>query len=358
METKLREHRHPASDPNETVELLLCRPGGASIRLLLVDDNFDDRAIAIRELTREYPDITITQVANAEELERLLNSDGEFDLLVTDYELVWSNGIQVIERAKERWPEMPAIMFTGSGNEEIAVEAMKAGVYDYLLKSPKNYVRLSAAVRGALNQCEHARELAAAEARYTTLFDTVPVGLFRSTPQGELLDVNPAFALLLERDRDELIGRNFAEIHPAPRDFQQWRDELEREGSVTWVESRFRTASGKIRWVKIHAKALREAPGGEIIYEGSVEDVTSSKEAEAERERLIHNLKEALARVRSLSGLLPICSSCKKIRDDHGRWNMLETYIESHSHAHFTHGFCPDCARRLYPEVFLDTPRI
>jgi hypothetical protein len=99
-------------------------------------------------------------------------------------------------------------------------------------------------------------------------------------------------------------------------------------------------------------------PGREIIYEGSVEDVTHAKEAEAERERLISNLKEALSNVRSLSGLLPICSSCKKIRDGAGQWNMLETFIENHSHAHFTHSFCPDCARRLYPEVFLDTPRI
>jgi hypothetical protein len=145
-------------------------------------------------------------------------------------------------------------------------------------------------------------------------------------------------------------------LHPKPGDFQVWREQLEREGSVTWAESRFRTASGKIRWVKIHAKALRESPDGDIVYEGSVEDVTSAKDAEAEREKLIAELQEALGRVRTLTGLLPICSSCKKIRDDDGRWNMLESFIENHSHAHFTHGFCPECAQRLYPEVFLDRP--
>ncbi len=362
METKLREHRHGdlrevAAEPREG---LRCGVGGASIRLLLVDDSEDDREIALRELYREFPNLLVTQVCSAEALDDALKTNAlnsEFDLLLTDYQLGWSDGIRVIRRVRQRWPELPAIMLTGSGNEEIAVQAMKAGVYDYVQKTPKHYARLSAAVRGALHKRQHALDLAAAEARYTTLFDTVPVGLFRSTPQGRLLDVNPAFALLLERDREELIGRNFAELHPDPSDFQQWREQLEREGSVTWVESRFRAATGQIRWVKIHAKALREAPGREIVYEGSVEDVTSAKQAESERESLIAELQEALGRVRTLTGLLPICSSCKKIRDDHGRWNMLETFIENHSHAHFTHGFCPECAQRLYPEVFLDRPK-
>jgi hypothetical protein len=77
--------------------------------------------------------------------------------------------------------------------------------------------------------------------------------------------------------------------------------------------------------------------------------------AEFERERLIQELREALVKVRSLTGLLPICSSCKKIRDSGGQWNMLESYIETHSLAHFTHSFCPDCAQRLYPEIFLES---
>lgn len=74
--------------------------------------------------------------------------------------------------------------------------------------------------------------------------------------------------------------------------------------------------------------------------------------AEAERERVILELQRALAEVKALSGLLPICSNCKKIRDDHGYWNQIEGYIASHSDAQFTHGICPDCARLLFPEVF------
>ncbi len=79
-------------------------------------------------------------------------------------------------------------------------------------------------------------------------------------------------------------------------------------------------------------------------------DVSDRKAAEQERERLIHELQEALARVKTLSGLLPVCASCRKIRDSHGQWHHLETYIRMHTEADFTHGICPDCRRTLYPE--------
>jgi len=72
--------------------------------------------------------------------------------------------------------------------------------------------------------------------------------------------------------------------------------------------------------------------------------------AEAERERLIAELQQALASVKTLKGLIPICSSCKKVRDDQGYWTQLETYLAQHSDAAFSHGLCLDCMRRLYPD--------
>jgi hypothetical protein len=67
-------------------------------------------------------------------------------------------------------------------------------------------------------------------------------------------------------------------------------------------------------------------------------------------ERLKRKIAEALANVKVLSGLLPVCASCKKIRDDKGYWSQIETYIRDHSEADFSHGICPECVRRLYPE--------
>lgn len=78
-------------------------------------------------------------------------------------------------------------------------------------------------------------------------------------------------------------------------------------------------------------------------------EMQNRRRAEIEKDSLIVELKDALDKVKTLSGLLPICSSCKKIRDDKGYWNQIENYIRSHSNAIFSHGICPDCARKLYP---------
>ena len=69
-------------------------------------------------------------------------------------------------------------------------------------------------------------------------------------------------------------------------------------------------------------------------------------------EKAISQLQEALAKVKTLNGLLPICSSCKKIRDDRGYWKQLETYLKEHSDASFTHGLCPECLEKLYPDLY------
>lgn len=82
------------------------------------------------------------------------------------------------------------------------------------------------------------------------------------------------------------------------------------------------------------------------------EEVEFRKQAEAEKSQLIDKLQRAISEVKTLSGLLPICSSCKKIRDDKGYWNQLEVYIRDHSEADFTHSICPECIKRLYPELF------
>jgi DNA-binding response OmpR family regulator len=76
------------------------------------------------------------------------------------------------------------------------------------------------------------------------------------------------------------------------------------------------------------------------------------KKIENEKKRLINELKEALAKVKLLSGLIPICASCKKIRDDQGYWTQIEAYLKQHSEADFTHGICPDCMKELYPDLY------
>ncbi|MGH7255610.1 MAG: hypothetical protein ACREI3_07510, partial [Nitrospirales bacterium] len=77
-------------------------------------------------------------------------------------------------------------------------------------------------------------------------------------------------------------------------------------------------------------------------------------QAEAEQQALITQLQEAVGKVKTLTGLLPVCASCKKVRDDKGYWHRIEKYIEEHSHAEVSHALCRDCARKLYPEYYKD----
>ena len=83
-------------------------------------------------------------------------------------------------------------------------------------------------------------------------------------------------------------------------------------------------------------------------------EILERRRTESEKEHAITQLKDALAQVRVLRGLLPICSSCKQIRDEHGNWTQIEAYIDERSEAKFSHGICPDCARRLYPDFRID----
>jgi FixJ family two-component response regulator len=89
---------------------------------------------------------------------------------------------------------------------------------------------------------------------------------------------------------------------------------------------------------------------GPSLLERSIRYAIERKRTQEEREQLISELQTALAKVKQLSGLLPMCASCKKIRDDKGYWNQIEAYISEHSQADFTHGICPECVKKLYPE--------
>lgn len=108
---------------------------------------------------------------------------------------------------------------------------------------------------------------------------------------------------------------------------------------------------GERRWFDIRVDPVRDRWGvlaGRLLV---ARDVTMQKTFEDERERLIDELQEALRKVTQLEGLLPICASCRKVRDDGGYWGHVEEYFESRAPVEFTHAICPDCAARLYPSI-------
>jgi len=112
------------------------------------------------------------------------------------------------------------------------------------------------------------------------------------------------------------------------------------------------TFEGQTHYFDLTVEPLRDSRGTLVGVTCACTDVTPSKQAAAELERLIAELQDALAKVKLLSGLLPICASCKQIRDEQGSWRPLEAYIRAHSEADFSHGFCPKCFQDLYGDYF------
>jgi hypothetical protein len=127
--------------------------------------------------------------------------------------------------------------------------------------------------------------------------------------------------------------------------------------SVINYEHRLIRRDGKVRHVLSRIKIIKDPSGFPLRVYGANQDITERKLIEEEREKLIQDLSEASAQVKTLSGLLPICASCKKIRNTAGSWEQMESYIRDHSEADFTHGICPECARKLYPELEKDEAR-
>ena len=111
------------------------------------------------------------------------------------------------------------------------------------------------------------------------------------------------------------------------------------------------TVEGEQRHYDLTVEPLRNGGGGIVGITGACSDITPMKRLAQERERLIAHLQTALEKVKLLRGLLATCSYCKKIRDNDGVWHALEAYIEDHSEASFTHGICPECVHKLYPEA-------
>lgn len=197
------------------------------------------------------------------------------------------------------------------------------------------------------------QEVRVQEEKFTKAFHSAPYALtLTRLPQGEILEVNAGFRQMTGYRPEEVVGRTTPDlrlwVREADRDTAV--STLAREGRIRGAEYVFRKKSGETLTGLFSAETLRI--NDQPVVLSSISDITGRKQAEAEREKLIEELQATLVQVKQLSGLLPICASCKKIRDDRGYWTQIETYIRNHSEADFSHGICPECEQRLYPEYY------
>ncbi|MCB2228052.1 MAG: PAS domain S-box protein [Desulfarculaceae bacterium] len=199
--------------------------------------------------------------------------------------------------------------------------------------------------------------LAESEARVRALLASTASPIILLSPELRVHQFNQGAEQVFGWRREQVIFRDFLpDLVPQEEQEAVRAALLAAMGGPTQrdMENRFLAQDGRSLTFHWNCAPLNDTSGQALGVIISGQDISERKLAEQERERLIEELTQALDEIKTLSGLLPICAHCKKVRDDTGYWRKLETYIEQHSDAEFSHGLCPDCAHTLYPDVFKD----
>ena len=194
------------------------------------------------------------------------------------------------------------------------------------------------------------------------ILDSIPAWIFYKDKENQFLRVNKEFCDAMEMSREDLEGRSLFDLYPRPQAEAYWEDDKAvmasgepRRNIVEPMDHK----KGRM-WVRTDKIPYRNAQGDIIGIIGFAIDITARKNAEdelraayaeeqrirKEHEQLVEQLRVALARIRTLNSLLPVCAVCKKIRDENGQWHYMETYISSRTDTQFTHGYCPECTEK------------
>lgn len=163
---------------------------------------------------------------------------------------------------------------------------------------------------------------------------------------GHFIRLSPSWERTLGYTRQELMSRPFIEfVHPDDR--KRTLDQnaaVKHGGQALGFENRYLCKDGSYRWLRWNATP---DASWSVIY-SVARDVTEVKRAAEERERLVHELQTALAEVKTLQEILPICSFCRKVRDDENYWDTVENYVSAHTSTLFSHSICPNCLEKHF----------
>lgn len=321
------------------------------IRILFVEDDEDQAALAIEQLRGHGFDPTYERVQTAEDLQSALTRK-VWDAVISDYSMPRFNAVQALNVFKASGIDIPFICLSGSVGEEMAVDMMRAGAHDYIMKTnlPRLGPSMARELQAAQSRREH-RRMQKAAAHLAALVESSDDAIISKTLSGIILSWNKAAETIYGYQSDEVIGQPISILLPPSRadEFSAVMEKIRQgEHLVRFDTIRIRKDGTPIE-VAMTISPIR-GPQGEIIGTSSIaSDISQRRQEESERLKLIEDLTEAVAYARTLRNLLPICASCKKIRDDHGYWQQLEVYFQQHEHIDFSHGICPECSARLYP---------
>jgi PAS domain S-box-containing protein len=196
-----------------------------------------------------------------------------------------------------------------------------------------------------------------AEEMYRTLFESSRDAIMTLAPPTWFFTSGNPATMELFRAKDETEFISFGPWQLSPE--RQPDGKPSEEKAKEMIETAMRNGSHFFKWTHCHSDGTpfpaevlltRVEQRAQVFLQATVRNITERKQAEEEREILISKLQKTLSEVKTLRGFLPICSHCKKIRDDKGYWNKIESYIHKHSVAKFSHGICPECEKKHFPE--------
>lgn len=198
--------------------------------------------------------------------------------------------------------------------------------------------------------------LQASEDKYRSLFNQSVEGIYLHDLDGRLLDVNRAACRQVGYAREELLALTLFDLALTPGEPNSPSREALLARWKGWQHEQTYTFEGELRRhdgtrlpVALSAGVIRYGQSEVVL--AIVQDISARRQAERDMQRVISELRNSLAEIKTLRGIVPICAHCKKIRDDKGFWSQVETYVTEHTEAQFSHGICPQCVEVLYPGV-------
>lgn len=311
------------------------------IHVLLIEDNGPLAGLMTQILSRVPGTEFVAENSQtlADGLERL--GTGGIDLVLLDLTLPDSAGIDSFHELYNQFPSLPIVVLTALEDETVALTALRDGAQDYLIKNEINPRTLTRAIRYAIERKrgEEARSQLAA------IVDSSHDAIIGLSLEGLVVSWNSGAETMFGYPFEEVIGRPSSMLL-SPGQFDEMPLMLDRLRIGQPVKDfegiRMRNDGIEIN-LAISVSPIKNTVGRIIGASMIARDINEQKRHQQEREKLIGELQDALAQVKNLTGLLPICASCKKVRDDHGYWTQVEVYVMNHSNAEFTHGICPDC---------------
>ncbi|MGQ4556339.1 response regulator [Halobellus sp. GM3] len=256
-------------------------PSSDTIRVLHVDDEPGFAGLTASFLEREDERFDVDTAGRPDEGLRRLETNA-YDCVVSDHDMPGRNGIDFLEAVREEYPRLPFVLFTGKGSEEVASDAISAGVSDYLQKQPGNeqYQLLAARVRAHVDRVRARRELEARESHLQQAQLLADLGSwYKDVREDEIYWSEEIYEIFAIDEREGTLDHTqFMEyVHPADREHAEeaWNDAL--DGAEYDIEHRIVTGDGETRWVRERAEIEFGDGGDPIEAVGVVQDITDRK---------------------------------------------------------------------------------